>query len=359
MESFQNESAGGAAVSVEPAIGRLGQLIDHVDHQGRFLSANMHVAAQNHQILGEISRALDQLGFTMDRVAASVQMQGEHFDALRRENMLKEILYKMARFQDSLNTADDQIPKAYGAKLLLQTVELHEFGTRDLSTFADKRFFDEQIERAREILASLDEEERSSLEHFERLYAMYLEMDEFDPSALFPKKKLLPLPEPELDQAPLPPRLEDMFGHFPPLVKKGYVLLAFVSMNLMILSGLNAWREPLENHPAIHIGFAVSFGLLLLWTAAFFLLSRRAARNLYPRVLTEYQRRQQDRAEHVRRLFEEITAANEEIRQFNRQQDDNIETAYRNHEITRGDMRRVIHSFLDKHPALQRFLPKF
>lgn len=349
---------GAPLATTAPAIEKMGKLIGQVRNANRLLHVNIQLASKSHQILGEISRALDQLGFTMDRLAAGLQVQSQHFDEIRRERMLKEILYKMAKFQGSLASSNDPVAKAHGAKLLLQTIEAHDFGTRDLFDFSDKEFFDRQVEQAQRVLDQLSPDEQRLLEDFERLYAMYLEMDQFDPSALFPKKKPLPLPEMDENADTVGSGIDEMFIDLPTWLRQGYMLLVFATLNLIVLSMVNAMNAPLADHFWMHVSTGVASGLVAIATAGLYFFTRRGDAERNPTLLAERDRQRRERQDRVQRMIEGILAENEEIRRYNEQQEENIRTAAVNHQITKEDVRTVIHGFLDEHPALEPYLPR-
>jgi len=113
------------------------------------LQYNAAIAVENNRELKSIGNTLNGIGFVLNDLLSSSERQvatlerqealhKEHYDSVKKEKALKEVLYNLKKFQDTLHSVNDPIAEAYGSKIFLKMLEARDFGTKDLSEIADK-----------------------------------------------------------------------------------------------------------------------------------------------------------------------------------------------------------------------------
>lgn len=146
---------------------------------------------QSNAILLNIGDELRSLGFEMRGVAGAVQnvenavreqtdLHRKHYDAVQKEQALKEVIYNMKKYQTSLTSSGDALAKAYGSKKLNELIDQYGFSTRDLSSIQDKEYFDALKTECDRLWNAISEKERQSLQDVEKLHFVTRELLDAD-----------------------------------------------------------------------------------------------------------------------------------------------------------------------------------
>lgn len=150
-----------------------------------------------------------QHGFaTLERqLDAQTNIMRDQLQTQKTESVLKEILYNMQKFQAQAKKSGDPLEIGLGARLLLNIISQHKFGTNNLNSIADKEYFDRVKTTAEEDLKSLSKGQLEDVENLETLYFLHRELINYDIKSLaentFPLK---PLEEPKKLSIPARPQ---------------------------------------------------------------------------------------------------------------------------------------------------------
>ncbi len=231
---------------------QLDEMLELQSMGNQIAAASAQIAAQNNEELQSINQNLSSLGFAMksglsnidatlnkvgmaihdvkDSINTQTKLHKEHYDELKKEKALKEVLYSMNKFQDSLNQSTEKIASGFGAKQLLQILSDRDFKTKDLSQIADKEYYDKVVSKSKSSWNTLSTEEKQILESLEKNYFTYHQLKEFDVEELakrqFKEKKLLSFKsnegeiEPPVKVLPPEPQLSDFVSNTVYLGKK-------------------------------------------------------------------------------------------------------------------------------------------
>ncbi len=173
----------------------------------------------SNEILLSIGDELRSLGFEIKAVAGAIQnvesavreqtdLHRKHYDAVQKEQALKEVIYNMKKYQTSLASSGDALAKAYGSKKLNDIIQQYGFSTRDLSSIPDKEYFDALKTECDRLWNALSEKEKEGLQDVEKLHFVTRELLDADIEEIarefLPLEKIKGIAEPVLKRAPEP-----------------------------------------------------------------------------------------------------------------------------------------------------------
>ncbi|HNI25939.1 MAG TPA: hypothetical protein PLJ29_06245 [Leptospiraceae bacterium] len=358
--------------------------------QTDLLKKNLYVAIENNDALKEINVQLEEIGKGIGKFGQAIKEQTklhkEHYDELKKEKALKEVLYNIKKYFKSLETVNDMAARAYGAKTLLNFLNAGDLKTKDLSDIKDKEFYDEQLESAENSLKNLSAEVRKELEDFEKLYSSYYGLKEADLRKEFPKyQKLNEYYEADYtkieDDKPQPPmeikRLDsvDWNAIEGSLENQKFAkVTGYATVGLFILM-VSFCRE--KSSQEIMAGITS----IPLWAWIYFRykISTFKTDNLSQYQKSDYKHLVKMREEYNQRLQryeaqasekkselnsevgtlnKKMELENDTIVKYNKSIDEELADAEQNRRKILETMKSDINSYLDSHPKIQEFLPK-
>ncbi len=358
--------------------------------QTDILNKNLYVAIENNEALKEINVQLEEIGKGIGKFGQALKEQTklhkEHYDELKKEKALKEVLYNIKKYFKSLESLDDTAAKAYGAKTLLNFLNAGDLKTKDLSDIKDKEYYDEQLEAAENSLKNLSAETRKELEDFEKLYSSYNGLKEADLRKEFPKYQNLN----EYYEADYT-KIEDGRPQMPMEIKK------FVPLDWNAIEGV------IENQKFARITGYTTVGLFILmmafcrekssqemmagitsiplWAWIYFRYKittfktenlakyQRSDYKHFINMRDEYNQRVQryDAQAEVKKgeadtevevLNKKIELENNSVVDYNKSIDEELASTEKNRSEILESMKSSINSYLNSHPKIQEFLPK-
>lgn len=187
------------------------------------------IASESNHELKKISNELNSIGYSIDSMADRISsgldevknsvdyqtsIHKEHYNELKKEKVLKQVLYEMKKFQDNCEKTGDKFQAGFGGKILLSLINIHSFSTKDLSDIKDKEYFDEIMTKSINAWDNLEEKKKQEIDDFEKIYFTYNELSKIPIDKklkkIFPLKELLsPInisipPEPTKEEIPKP-----------------------------------------------------------------------------------------------------------------------------------------------------------
>jgi len=343
-------SRGHRGASPSESFAFFASLDDQTELTDQLLLANTKLAAGTNPLLGEIARTLNNLGFTaegaVEWLARKEKLHADYYDSLRRQKGLRELLGLIARFQEMTDGLYDAFSRAYGARLLVETLERHRFSSRELGDHADKEVFSRQLAWAGETIHKLPQQAHADIENFEKACATYHWLKGADPEAELRELKR-DVPGPLKLSVPTPAVPFRGLGTF-------WILLAvtafWTAMLLMVCLTSLADDDP---PPGGYFYFLCALdGPPVLVTLTVFLVAHRRYRRALRQYNAEREAYQQQRSKAIKEskvLLEQVQAHNGAI-------DKLIPGVRQDHQNTLASLRQLIDEFLVVHPQLPTFV---
>ncbi|MDR3638466.1 MAG: DUF4339 domain-containing protein [Isosphaeraceae bacterium] len=342
--------AGRSAASPARAFAELARVNEELQLADQLLAANTKVATGTNPALSEIARTLNELGFTregaVEWLARQEKLHADYYDSLRRNRILRELLGQIGRFQETTEGLYDVFARAYGARLLLETLERHRFSSRELVDAGDREVFNKQVTWAGETFRKLPSEAHADIENLEKAYATYHWLKDCDPEAEL--RKLRRDPDAPVKLSVVPPAIPSRgLGTFWILLA---VTLFWTSMLLLVCVIGVAERDP---PPGGYFGFVCFMDAFpATVTLAVFLVAHRK----YRRALEQYKI---DRETYQRLRSTAIKESKDgriSIQMHNDAIDKMIPGVRQDHEVTLSSLRHLINEFIAAHPQLSTFV---
>jgi hypothetical protein len=207
------------------------------------------LVSEGNQTLKEINSDLKDIGFSLRQIDFGIRnvesaiekqtsIHQEHYDALKKEKVIKEVIYNMKKFQKECDEFEDPLAKAFGSNKLIELIRQTGFSTKHLSDIADKEYFDNVLLNSEKSWKSISDTERQSLKDLELIYFNYKNMLETDIEELalsqIPNMQTIKHSEPNLPPKPelILPSKPITLDKYPTLKKDADGFLLKVKKNL-------------------------------------------------------------------------------------------------------------------------------
>lgn len=329
----------------------------------QLLSQNLEAACHTNEALRHIAGTIEQIA----------SLQQTHFDQVQRERSLKEVAFQFEKFMDETERVSDPVSAAYGTKRLFDIVDhpVNGFTTADLSDLDDKRHFDALIARAKKALTSLSNNDFERLDHFEKLYGIYLQRksDGYDADQVFPFRKHESLAEkfrsrPNIDNdakaGPGPMYTEAELSKQKVISGLqigcgGLMLLWGVLMFIIAINMAIVDRDPGRLGGLVcFLPFTATGGVMV----ALFFKKRKEQTQLNERNQEELSKRIKQWEIDKRKEEIRVSAVNTNIDEENAKIEERRRKGRKIYEATMNEMRNLINGFLDDHPPILQFVAK-
>lgn len=231
---------------------------------------NLKTVIENNQQLKNISYELESIGYSIYEMANKIStglgevrsaidnqtvLHKEHYDELKKEKVLKEVLYQMEKFQENCLKDNDNFQYGFGSKIIKSIIANHSFGTKDLNDIKDKEYFDKILKNAEKGWSSISDKQKDEIDNFEFMYFTYNELSEISSNLDERVNNIYPLQELEIPRnasIPKEPVLETLSK--PQILEK----------NPLIIEKIGDVNNFFDNMKKVRIAFYITLGFCLL-----------------------------------------------------------------------------------------------
>ncbi len=327
----------------------------------------LQVAVDTNAELKSINQTLNAMGFVMQDVAGSLQrqekMHAEHYDAVKKEKALKEVLYNFKKFHATSSESGDAIVGASGARILSQMVAAAGFSTKDLSEIADKEYFDARMSDAKKLVSSLAGAQHQELDDFEYAYGAYQYLSGYDLAADNPFVSNVPAPQMPAAVQGFPAEKVDLVFQIAELEEKAqpwkFSILGVAGA--LVVGFFFAWNMALSsdyNHLILLLGFYIFICVPVGGVAAMIAWSRKVATKEIRALRAQLppgQRKMQ--ASFLAKHLEPLRGYASQLSAERKQYEAEYGSMQQNLETKKAELAATINSFIKAHPGLAEFYP--
>lgn len=383
--------------------GQLDQSLQLQQRQAEMQHMMLESAAKQNRQLNALRQELSEVGFAIEGLGSDIRAQTDlhrqHYDEVKKEKKLKEVLYNFEKYLDACDRENDKVSAAYGSKKTAEMITATGFTTADLSDKADKKDYDALVERANAAWASLSDTEKEELASIEKMYFSYRELKSVNvaqmidaaapllPQAIMaipnaPESPSFKHPElhPILKKSPellhREPEIRDMHARQKRLVAGavGAAIVAIVSFFVAVSdTGLHLiFLKLIGALACIAAGITVMLIMKisslshrysaplvqLVWALSEHQSALQKAHERHRIEMTAYETKIAALGDQHKAEASRIKSQNEEIEAKNaviRSKRSEIENQ---HILVLDDLKSRVNIFLDKHKGIQEFLPK-
>ncbi len=163
------------------------QLNQQAQEQGLtndLLRFNSRPAIVNNKQLSNIYNNLKHIGFVLQDINISLagtagfselkeKKYKEHYNELKKEKILKEVLLNIDYYQSELNSSIDMYYTVLGSNIILDIFKELNFSAADLKDNEDKEYFNERVKDIKNANNSAPQKIKDEINEFEKLYAFF------------------------------------------------------------------------------------------------------------------------------------------------------------------------------------------